>query len=202
LEHHIGALRQSALAPLTELTERTRSQVYVSVLAQDSVVGIESARPGHGQRVQIFSHDSRPMPLHCGAAAKAILAFLPAAVADNLIRRCSFRPYTMYTILSPDDLWQQLEQARSQGYAVCEEEFELGVTALAVPILDSRGQAFASIGLCADSPQVDDRFRRRMTRLLVRSAEAIADQVSRSVGRPEPASRSASHASAFNPQPI
>jgi DNA-binding IclR family transcriptional regulator len=179
LEHHIGELRQSALAPLVELTQRTRSQVYVSVLAQDAVVGIESARPGRGQRVQVFSHDSRPMPMHCGAAAKAILAFLPLPTADSLIRRCTFRPYTMYTILSADDLWQQLEQARNRGYAVCEEEFELGVTALAVPILDHDGSAFASLGLCAPSARVDDKFRQRVARLLAQSARAISEQIGR-----------------------
>jgi IclR family acetate operon transcriptional repressor len=179
LEHHVSALRQSALAPLTDLAERTRSQVYMSVLAQDTVVGIETVRPSRGQRVHVISHDPRTVPFHCGAAAKAILAFLPSAAADSLIRRCTFRPYTMYTILSPDDLWPQLDQARRQGYATCEEEFEIGVTALAVPILDRQGRAFASLGLCAPAPRMDEKFRQRVSRQLSQSAAVIAKQFGR-----------------------
>jgi DNA-binding IclR family transcriptional regulator len=179
LEHHVSALRQSALAPLTELAERTRSQVYMSVLAQDTVVGIETVRPGRGQRVHVISHDPRTVPFHCGAAAKAILAFLPPPAADSLLRRCTFRPYTMYTILTPDDLWPQLDQARRQGYATCEEEFEIGVTALAVPILDPQGRAFASLGLCAPAARMDDKYRRRVSRQLSQSAALIARQFGR-----------------------
>lgn len=181
LEHHIGELRQSAQTPLTELTRRIRSQAYLSVLAQEAVIGIESARPGQGQRVQIFSHDSRTMPIHCGAASKAILAFLPPATAGSIIQRCKFRPYTMYTILSPDELWLHLEQVRGQGYALCDEEFEIGTTALAVPILDSRGWAFASLGVCAPSLRLDGKFRERVACDLAQAADAISRQMDRTL---------------------
>lgn len=173
LDHSIGSLRQDAQSLLAELTERTREQVFLSVLAQDRVMGVESALATAERHVRVISSDARPVPFHCGASAKAILAFLPPRNREQFIGRCNFRPYTMYTLLSPEDLLQHLDMVRNQGYAMCDQEFEIGVTALAVPVLDRDGRAYASLGVCAPSPRLAGNLRRRAARFLQDAAQTL-----------------------------
>jgi DNA-binding IclR family transcriptional regulator len=169
----LGALPRRALSVLADLSDRVQAQTYLSVLAQDDVVGVESAQPANGRRLNIVSYEARRIPLHCGAAAKAILAFQPSQYTNRMIQRCNFQPFTMYTIASPAELFTQLETVYRTGYALCKEEFELGVTALAVPIFDGAGRAVASLGVCAPTQRLEGPSCVAVARNLQKSAQRL-----------------------------
>ena len=63
-------------------------------------------------------------------------------------------PHTPRTITSRDQLKLHLEQVRSRGYALDDEEHEYGVRCMAAPIYDDSGKAVASVGISGPTVRV------------------------------------------------
>ena len=76
-----------------------------------------------GQRTQI----------HCTAAGKAVLAFLPADACDDLIARLPLKRYTPRTIVKASALKMELMRVRSAGFATDDEELEEGLRCVGAP---------------------------------------------------------------------
>ncbi|MGQ9667247.1 MAG: IclR family transcriptional regulator [Anaerolineae bacterium] len=86
------------------------------------------------------------LPAHCTASGKAILAFLPPEEV-NAILPDHLPQLTDHTITSKAALLQQLEEIRRLGWALDNEETEIGVRAVATPIRDASSRAIAAIGI-------------------------------------------------------
>ena len=71
-------------------------------------------------------------PSYCAASGKCLLAFAPEYVQRFV--GCKLQKFTEYTITDWDELLQELEKVRQQGYAVEREEVELGMTCVAAPV--------------------------------------------------------------------
>lgn len=149
-------LRERSRPMMAELAGRAQATVYMAFLTQERIIAGDSIFPGHETCPPISIYYGQTMPVHCAASAKAILAFLPAENRMRLISHCDFRTYTQATITNKAQLLRHLDEVHSHGFAICAEEAEEGVTAIAMPALDSRGFAYASIGLCAPSQKLDE----------------------------------------------
>lgn len=85
------------------------------------------------------------LPLHATGIGKALLAYQPPAYIDALLQRPLERS-TQYTKADPSSLRKELAVVRSRGYAMSSQEYVLGATSIAVPVLiDDR--AIAALGL-------------------------------------------------------
>jgi IclR family pca regulon transcriptional regulator len=74
-----------------------------------------------------------------------MLAFDPPAAIEDLIRRTDIAPITANTTVDPSALRQELALVRSRGYALVEQEIEVGVRSLALPIFDRSQQVVAAV---------------------------------------------------------
>jgi DNA-binding IclR family transcriptional regulator len=89
------------------------------------------------------------IPVHASALGKAMLAFLPDD--EKRVLTGTLRSMTGETLTSPDDLRDQLEEVRSTGIAVEQDEAVIGESALAGPVFDSSGEAVGAIGVVIPS---------------------------------------------------
>lgn len=132
-------LREAAKPFLRQLMERTGECAHLAVPAQGKVLYIDQVESPATLRVN--AEVGTMNPLHCTALGKVLLAFghleLPAALES----------FTPYTLTDPVRLGRNLEQVRAQGYAVDDEEFDLGVRCIAVPVRDFGGRVVASMGI-------------------------------------------------------
>lgn len=134
---------------LRTLRDRWQECFYLSSYIDGDVVCVRSTETTDPLRMSIFVSVGRRLPMHSSAAAKAILAYQTRAVAKDFLARAPFDRYTGFTITERDQIVSDLVQTRSQGYAVCDQEMEIGVAALAVPIFDPRGAVGRSLGVIA-----------------------------------------------------
>ncbi len=74
------------------------------------------------------------IPAHCSASGKLLLAFLPAAERDALVRSLPLTRYTERTIADRALLEKELDRIRATGYALDNEEYVIGVGCVAVPV--------------------------------------------------------------------
>lgn len=90
---------------------------------------------------------------HYSAVGKCLLAFTSQKVIDSY--ECSRLPvYTKNTISDWGQLLEELKVVKSQGYAMDNEDFEIGLTCIAVPILDENGHAVAAMSLSGPSERM------------------------------------------------
>jgi DNA-binding IclR family transcriptional regulator len=87
------------------------------------------------------------VPLHCGAQAKAILAFLPAHEIHAYFRKRTLRAFTPHTLTDTGTLAEELRAIQQMGYARSRQELYLGAAGVAAPIFDRSGVVIGSCGI-------------------------------------------------------
>ena len=136
----LGAWARPYLAELTEVTGETSN---MAVLDGDQVVYVAQAPSRHSMRM--FTEVGRRVDVHCTAVGKAILAELPGDAVEQLLARAKMKPQTERSITTPEAMLAELDQIRTQGYAVDDGEQEIGVRCLAVAVPGKPSSAAISI---------------------------------------------------------
>ena len=130
---------------LDGLSERTRESATLSVLDGHQVV--IAARSTARQTMRVGLGVGSRLPLYCSAAGRVLLAALPAAQWEPLVRREPMTPLTPHTVTTLAGLRRALARCRETGYASCDEEIELGVRSIAIPMLNQAGETVAAMSI-------------------------------------------------------
>lgn len=94
------------------------------------------------------------LPLTATGIGRALLAFSGEASIEELLA-APLPSYTAATKTDPAALRADLGETRSRGYALVTDEYEAGVTSIAVPVLDSQGRAKAALGIVGPSARFE-----------------------------------------------
>ena len=138
-------LRNTALPILQQLRDETGETVNLTILSRSEILYVERIMSDYLVNVNVNIGDR--LPVHCASMGKAILAYLPEDRLDTILSSISFEKKTNNTIVSRSALLRELEQIRSKGYAVNDEELEKGLRAVAAPIFNYTGEAFAATNI-------------------------------------------------------
>jgi IclR family acetate operon transcriptional repressor len=141
-------LRELARPLLVELAELTGETATLSLAAGTEALTADYV--ASSQTVLSQARVGRASVGHATAVGKVLLAFRPDALAALPAR---LEPFTERTIVDRAALERVLANVREQGFAEASEEREPGLHAIAVPVLDGRGELAAVLGL-----QGPDRF--------------------------------------------
>jgi IclR family pca regulon transcriptional regulator len=134
---------------LEAVSERTSESSSMSVLDGSDVVFL--ARAATRRSLSNGLGLGSRLPAHCAATGRVLLAALPPEEAERRLRRMARHQMTPRTRTAIPDLMMLLEEVRALGYAVSDEEIELGLRSIAVPILDTSGQTVASMSIAAST---------------------------------------------------
>ncbi len=93
-------------------------------------------------------------PMYCTGVGKAMLAYLPQEILDQIAAN-GFEKYTSHTITDMVTLKEELELIRERGYAIDNMEHEYGITCVAVPIKNIRGELVGSLSISGPSLRFD-----------------------------------------------
>jgi len=177
-----SALQDVARPVLQKLSQATGETVNLAVLDGDQVLYIEVIESAHDFR--LVSKIGMRRPIHSTALGKALAAFLRPGECEYLIGLMSFQRLTPQTITSRTELERELEKVRCQGYALDNEETVLGARCVGAPILNSRGEALASVSIAGPVTRVSEDKIPRFAVALKQAATEIANYLGVSeVGR-------------------
>jgi len=137
LEHLSQILHESCSIALLDGTEI----VYV---ARANVTRIMSIDLGVGTR----------LPAFCTSMGRVLLANLPLAELERLMPRNEFTRYTERTVTSVERLKAALTTVRREGFAIVDQELELGLRSMAVPVQNPSGRVVAAINVGAHGQRV------------------------------------------------
>ena len=166
-------VRHVALSHLIDLerevlldADNAERGTFVGVLDGPDVVLVEV-----GWTRSVFSRTGGRMrfPAFASAAGRCILAYLPDAERDALLRGVEFEARTPRTLTSRAEIEARLEHIRSVGYDISDREVFPDLVAVGVPVVGRSGTALASIGLSApaSSMSIDTLVERFSAKLLI-----------------------------------
>jgi IclR family acetate operon transcriptional repressor len=137
---------------LEALVERTRLTAHLGVLQGKHLIYADKAESGGMIRFSTFT--GMRADIHTSSLGKAIAAHMPKADLRALLGGTELGAYTPNTITSFTALLAELERIRARGYAVENEEGELGVRCVGAPIWDDTGRVVAAISVTGVLSQI------------------------------------------------
>ncbi len=168
---------------MSELAERLEARVNLVVLKSGNLSFVQWVDSTAPLRINISG--DMPMPVHCSASGKLLLAFGPKELRDTVMRRAPFERYTKNTITTASRFARQLDEIVKRGYSVDDQELITGVNCLAVPIRLHTGQTAAGLAVMAPTATLPlDKLKQALPEIKA-AAALIADELARN----PPASR-------------
>jgi DNA-binding IclR family transcriptional regulator len=112
------------------------------------------------------------VPMHCTASGKLFLASMEAERRKRMLDSLTLNGMTERTVTSRDRLEQEIAEIAARGYSTDDEEFILGLIAVAVPVTDAKGRVIGAVACHAAKPRLDlAQALAHLTRLKTAAAE-------------------------------
>ena len=160
---------------LTELVEKTRLTAHLAILDHGRAVYIDRAEsPGF---VKINTWIGRDLPIHSTGVGKILTCELNPADLDAILERDGLPKKTPKTITTRNAYLAELNQVRQIGYALDDEENNLGVRCVAVPVRDSTGRIRAALGASGTTSLFTQEQIPQMAAQAQQAAQAISEEL-------------------------
>lgn len=143
---HLPAYR-AAFPVMHDLVKQAGRMVHFGVWDNDSILFLRSY--GQPSRYYVYADVGDRRPLHANAMGKAMLAYSPPFDVSRIMD-AGCEAYTRNTITTISAMRRELARIRERGYAINDEEWCLGLRAVASPILGARNEVVAAI--CIGGP--------------------------------------------------
>lgn len=164
----------TALQPyLEKVSETTHESCSVGVLDEDEIVYV--ARAATKRIMSVALNVGSRLPAYCSAIGRVLLANLPEAELVAYLDRVELAPLTTHTVTSVQALRDVLETTRAKGFAVVDQELEIGLRSIAVPIRNANGRVVAAMNVSAQAGRIG---RKDMEKNYLPVLQAAAQEVS------------------------
>jgi IclR family pca regulon transcriptional regulator len=140
---------------LDQLTEQIGQSCSVAILDRGEIVYI--ARAAQKRVMSIGLMPGSRLPAHCTSLGRVLLAALPRDEAQAIVEDADLAPRTVFSVTGPGEVMARIDHAREDGYAMIDQEVELGLRSLAVPLFGGHGGVIAALntGMAATQVQAE-----------------------------------------------
>ncbi|MGJ9417586.1 IclR family transcriptional regulator C-terminal domain-containing protein [Massilia sp. CMS3.1] len=162
------------------------SQPYLNAISRDlgescSLAVLEDgevlyvARSAASRVMSVALNTGSRLPAYCTSLGRVMLAHLPAADLDAYFAKTKLKAMTDRTETNPKRLREILVEVRQDGYAINDEELELGLRSIAVPVRGASGQVLAALNVGAQASRVSaERMQQEFLPILLRGAQELS----------------------------
>lgn len=150
---------------LLGLGEATGESCSASILDGAEIVYV--ARAAQRRVMSIGLNVGSRLPAYCTSMGRVLLASLDPCEARRVIENSERKRYTAKTRVDVDEIMGALDRVRAEGHALVDEELEIGLRSLAVPVMTYSGRVVAAMNIGAHSLHVsaDDMLNRLLPKL-------------------------------------
>ncbi|MCY7343650.1 MAG: IclR family transcriptional regulator [Pseudonocardia sp.] len=150
--------------------------INVAILQKHWAVNVDQARGP--STVSTHNWIGHLTPLHCTSSGKVLLAHVPLPRRAELLEASGMGAFTPHTVTSAASLESELDGVLADGFATAVEEYEVGLNAVAAPVLGRGGEVIAALSVSGPSYRLDETRLARLTSPL----RAAAAEISRRMG--------------------
>jgi DNA-binding IclR family transcriptional regulator len=160
-------------AVLRALVDEIGETCNVTALSGNEVLyldRVETAEP-----LRFFLRTGARVPVHASASGKMILAQMSPSQRRKLLAHAPLAAHTPNTLIDLQQLEDELQTIRAQGYAIDNEEFLTGLICVAVPVPTDVGRSNLCVAVQAPGLRLDVTAALGLLPALHRAARAIRD---------------------------
>ena len=149
---HSARLPRIVQPELQKLAFALKEASSAGVLDGNDVICI--AATDAGRLVSLTLQPGTRVPAYCTANGRVLLSARPQADVDAWVAQQTLEPLTTHTLTSPEKLRDAIARVRLQGYAIVDQEFELGLRTISVPLKNYRGEVLAALNVSAQTSRM------------------------------------------------
>jgi IclR family pca regulon transcriptional regulator len=147
-----NSLSTAAQPILERMSANLHESFSVATLDGDEIVYI--ARSNVSRVMSDDLHIGSRLPAYCTSMGRVLLTYLAAEQIEQYLARVVLTPHTARTVSSVEKLRLALRNVRRHGYALVDQEYEIGLRSLAVPVYSPTGRVVATINLSGSAPRI------------------------------------------------
>lgn len=167
-------LREVIHPYLVELMKNCGESTCLAIEVDRKTTYIDAVE-GPQRILQTLQRIGKRAPLHSTGVGKNLLLNYSEEQIDDLIRDIKLEKLTEHTITTKEDLLQELQKVRELGFALDNEECEVGVKCVAAPIWDYRKQVVASISVSGPALRLQAEKFEFIKNQIIKTAQVISD---------------------------
>jgi IclR family transcriptional regulator, acetate operon repressor len=168
----LSSIGRGVMHALMEATEET---VNLGIEDDGEVVFISQVE-GHSALRAFFRAGSRA-PIHASGVGKALLAEMPDDRVREILYKRGLAKFTERTLVAPADLFQALAASARRGWAIDDEERNLGMRCVAAPVFNEYAEAIAGISVSGPTVRITPERAAELGPLVKRAAEEITASI-------------------------
>lgn len=174
LSYHINSLELTTEAKpyLAALKRALSLAAHLGVLDGSFVSYIEKEAPRWEE--ERYTEVGSRSPAYCSSMGKCLLACLSRVELEEVLYGYEFKPFTPNTFTGKSEFAKYLHQVRKQGWAMDNEEYELGHRCIAAPVFNYRGDAIAALGVSGTAESISDDRVEDIARQVVLAAGRLS----------------------------
>jgi len=158
---------------LDRVSDTTHESCSLAIIDGDEILYV--ARSSSSKRIMSIDLGvGSRLPTHCTSMGRVLLASLAEHELAHYLRRIKLAPYTNRTIVSKEHLARTIANVRDCGFAIVDQELEIGLRSIAAPVRDYRGRVAAAINISAQAARVSSA---EMERVFLPPLRAAADEL-------------------------
>ncbi len=165
---HGITLRQKAGPLLTELAQSTGLTAHMAVMENNEALLIAKVEPSGTRPVATWV--GKRIDYHCTSLGKALIAWMSDEEVRRIVRERRMLRHNENTIFTFAGLKESLMATRAAGYAVDDEEEEIGIRCVGAPVLGVSGKVEAAVSVSGTVEQIRTEHIPRMGALLQETA--------------------------------
>ena len=164
---HSSSLARQAQTALDYLSMQLDESCSVATLDGDNILYI--ARASRKRIMKIDLDRGSRLPAYATSMGMVLLAELTEEELADYFARVKLTPLTEFTLSSEQSIKEQLKKVKQQGYAINDQQLELGLRSLAVPMYSRKGGVVAAMNVGTHAAEVSladlqDKFLPRLQR--------------------------------------
>lgn len=138
---------------MAKLAYKLEESVFAAVLEGEDVVYVASATPPN-RFVSISASVGSRTPAHSVSTGRILLAALPEEELLEYLDHVTLQKLTPNTVTSKVKLRGLIEEARAKGWSIVDQELEIGLRSISVPIRDKNGLVIAALNVACPSSRI------------------------------------------------
>lgn len=170
-----SALLRTARPIMERLVAGWGVTTHLAVLVDGQVLYVEKLQGDRALEI-VLSGVGKRLPAHCSGVGKVLLAHQPWEVVLQIVQAKGLMSFTPNTITTVEQLRDELERVRQQGFAYDQEEVMVGLCCAAAPIYDESGQLIAAMSLSVPAYRFYPN-RQRLTTAIVDAARRVSEEL-------------------------
>ena len=159
---------------MEDLMEKTEESVFLGVRNGDHVTVLDIVEST--KDLKITSPLGTTIPLLAGATGKVFLSLMEINQASKIIKSKGLRKYTKNTITDPSLYLKEIVHAKESGYAIDNEEYISGVSAVAAPVL-TKGHLKSAVWVVGFKASIDEDKLNALAKETKNAAELISQRI-------------------------